>query len=470
MKFFRKSKTISSIMGTILTVGITCCLGNYYRNSYTNTTDIITRDSKLKNYLNSNITQYKVPIILIPCLNQMIYNEFLSNHKNIHYERKLLDLPDGGVVSLDYAENQSNKNTNNKINDKIILILHGLTGGSNNSYIKDIVHCFISDPKYNSNYKVICINYRGINDTPLKTPKGYHIGHTEDLEYIIEYLKKEYNTNIANIANTTDNTKPLSLYLIGTSMGANIISKYLTKKNKETNNIQNSSTNNTYTNKTANNPIKAFISISNPINIIETEKANYGKILDIFLLKQMKGYLTKYKEVFKNNPELDINKALDAKHYRDYDSEITCKVFNSYGKYFNVDDYYYKEQCMYDLKNIKVNSLFFNSEDDKLSPYYSYKKIVEEVFGKEKGSNDNDSKDSTDKSNPSSSNMAMIKTKRGGHCTWFMWNRNISSSNGNGNGRNIMDRWFIEVIKKYFDYLELQDDSLIAVGNSKSKI
>jgi predicted alpha/beta-fold hydrolase len=58
---------------------------------------------------------------------QKPYNE---KHKLVDYERELITLPDGGTLSIDWHTKEVEDDAN------VVIILHGLTGGSHCLYIR----------------------------------------------------------------------------------------------------------------------------------------------------------------------------------------------------------------------------------------------------------------------------------------------------------------------------------------------
>jgi predicted alpha/beta-fold hydrolase len=187
----------------------------------------------------------------------MAYNEIKPNIK-INFKRELLKTEDGGMISLDWAVRPiDTKET------RLIVILHGLTGGSESSYIRDIVHGLLE----NENNKIVVVQYRGINDSPLLTPKSFHAGDTTDIHFALNYLRKEYSQ--------------LACYTIGTSMGANILVKLFSQDHS------------------FDDYIKGFVSISNPFDILTLEERNRGNVVDYFLRRRQQSYIKRHYEVLK---------------------------------------------------------------------------------------------------------------------------------------------------------------------------
>lgn len=305
--------------------------------------------------LNTLIKNHVLPLDYIPtfymptCLLQMIYNETKSI-PDIKYERQYISTYDEGVISLDFVlktndkestSNSMNNSNNNNINnnlinsshnsredkdDKILVLLHGLTGGSEATYIRETVLKF----QKVENLKIVVVNYRGISGSPLLTPLIYHAGFYDDLYEAMKYIREKYPN--------------LRCYALGTSMGANIFSKLLGNIHE------------------FDDYIKGFIAISNPLNCIEVEKRNRKGILDRFIIKRQIRYIEQHRNILKD--VFDYDNISKVKLYRHFDEFFTCKLFG----FESVEEYYEKSSSFADIPNINVPSIFINSRDDLLSP------------------------------------------------------------------------------------------------------
>jgi len=348
LKFFIKSSFLSLLL-----------LLGYRQIPLESNYEIIHGDSEL----NSLIKKHLLPIDYIPtfymptCLAQMIYNETKSI-PDIKFERQYISTYDEGVISLDFlvksTENESSANSintydchigssqlsnnsnfidvNEEIDDKILVILHGLTGGSEATYIRETILKFQEVEKL----KIVVVNYRGISGSPLLTPMIYHAGFYDDLYEAMKYIREKYPN--------------LRCYTLGTSMGANIFTKLLGNVHE------------------FDDYVKGFISVSNPINCIEVEKRNRNGILDRFIIKRQIKYIELHKNILKD--VIDYEKISQVKLYRQFDEFFTCKLFG----FKSVEEYYEKSSSFADIPNIRVPSIFINSRDDLLSPIDSIDK------------------------------------------------------------------------------------------------
>jgi len=64
------------------------------------------------------------------------------------------------------------------------------------------------------------------------------------------------------------------------------------------------------------------------------------------------------------NLDLELEKIKKVRKYRDFDKEYTVKMFG----FESPDDYYFKSSSFRDIKNIRVPTLFLNSQNDCFSP------------------------------------------------------------------------------------------------------
>ncbi|TFK54905.1 AB-hydrolase YheT [Heliocybe sulcata] len=135
-----------------------------------------------------------------------------SKVDKVEYDRKLLRLKDGGTLGLDFTPPANERTLPN--DTPIIVVMHGLTGGSHEAYVRSILApaCTPVD-KGGLGYRAMVVNFRGCAGTPVTSPQLYSGGHTDDLRQSLMYLSKLY--------------PEAPLIGLGFSLGANVIARYL---------------------------------------------------------------------------------------------------------------------------------------------------------------------------------------------------------------------------------------------------
>ncbi|MBV1871931.1 MAG: alpha/beta fold hydrolase [Gammaproteobacteria bacterium] len=95
----------------------------------------------------------------------------------------------------------------------LILMLHGLTGSSQSSYIQGYQHAFAKQ-----GWRSITLNFRGCIEHPNYKAHAYHSGHTEDLQTIYQLIR--------------DAEPDTPLAILGISLGGNVLLKWLGQQTK----------------------------------------------------------------------------------------------------------------------------------------------------------------------------------------------------------------------------------------------
>ncbi|KAL8284268.1 hypothetical protein RQP46_005017 [Phenoliferia psychrophenolica] len=127
------------------------------------------------------------------------------SYDSCDYSRRLIQVPDGGSLALDFTPKITESDP---IDSRpILVVLHGLTGGSHESYVVDILSK-ITKPKDPKNpdgpglgWRGCVVNFRGCAGAPVTSKKLYHGGYTDDLRghYYLSssYLQLVYSRAMA---------------------------------------------------------------------------------------------------------------------------------------------------------------------------------------------------------------------------------------------------------------------------------
>ncbi|KAL3651536.1 hypothetical protein CASFOL_004538 [Castilleja foliolosa] len=130
--------------------------------------------------------------------------------------RQIFMTSDGGTLALDWLTNAEGKKQADQVSDAVkqddknplMIIVPGLTSDSDSAYIN---HLAFNMGK--RGWNVVVSNHRGLGGVPITSDRFYHAGWTEDVRKVIEHIHCQY--------------PEAPLFVVGTSIGANILVNYL---------------------------------------------------------------------------------------------------------------------------------------------------------------------------------------------------------------------------------------------------
>ncbi|KAG8988341.1 hypothetical protein FRB90_002816 [Tulasnella sp. 427] len=128
------------------------------------------------------------------------------------YKRTLLRLPDGGTIGLDFTPATPARDQDERA--PVIVVLHGLTGGSQESYIRSVLATACA-PKSEGGLgaRAVVVNFRGCCGVPLTSPQLYSAAYTGDIRSALLYISAKY--------------PKAPLLGLGFSLGANVLIRYI---------------------------------------------------------------------------------------------------------------------------------------------------------------------------------------------------------------------------------------------------
>ena len=134
-----------------------------------------------------------------------LYAKFLMKPK-VKFNREILNTQDGGIISLDWTIKDRETVVKNGTTP-YVLILHGLTGGSHESYIQDLI---VELQQFD--YNCVVMNFRGCADTKVLTPQLYSCSYTDDVNITVRHIMAK--------------DPSAAIFGVGFSLGSNVITKY----------------------------------------------------------------------------------------------------------------------------------------------------------------------------------------------------------------------------------------------------
>lgn len=242
---------------------------------------------------------------------QTTFLNFFGNPPDFSYRRQMFRTSDGGTIALDWLMSYDVKggavyvdNTISK-DDRtpIVIVVPGLTSDSNSPYLKHLV--------YNTakrGWNVVAANHRGLGGVSVTSDCFYNAGWTEDVRAVVRHLHGEY--------------PEAPLYVIGTSIGANILVKYLGEEGEDI-------------------PVAGAVAICSPWDLLIGDRFIgrnlIQKLYDRALTIGLQGYAQLHQPRYSRLANWEGIKK--SRSIRDFDNHATCLV----GKYETVDTYY--RQC-----------------------------------------------------------------------------------------------------------------------------
>lgn len=201
-----------------------------------------------------------------------------------------------------------------------VLLVHGLNGSSNSTYIKGMTNVFLK-----KNCRVFCFNARG-SRLPPKTNKFSHIGLTSDIETVVEYILGSYSGDLT---------------LIGFSMGANWIANLLGDCKSH-------------------DRIKMGVGVCCPFDFFGLKSHYTSTLYGLYLNHCMANNYKRYIKRSMIDP-IDLS---SCKYIEEVDRFFLRSVFDT----DDLDEFYRKSSCVGVLGNIRKPFLFLSSSDDPLVP------------------------------------------------------------------------------------------------------
>ncbi|CAG5928062.1 unnamed protein product [Menidia menidia] len=252
----------------------------------------------------------------------------LKSKPHVTYRNELIRTVDGGQISLDWADNQASGAYPESSTRPTVLILPGLTGNSQQSYV---LHAVSQATRHG--YRCVVFNNRGFGGEELLTPITYCAANTSDLERVVQHVKGLY---------------PHAPVLgAGVSLGGMILLNYLARKRTESGLVAG------ITISVAWDALKSASSMEEPLNWLL-----FNKYLTLGLCRAVSRHRKVLEKV------VDVDHVVKAQTIREFDERFTSLLFG----YESCRDYYLDASPDKKLPDTAVPILCLNAADDPFSP------------------------------------------------------------------------------------------------------
>jgi len=219
-------------------------------------------------------------------------------------------------------------------NNRLLIILPGITGGTNDPYISNIAYEAVKN-----HYKVIIFQNRLLSTSLSFTYEGYY-DLVDDFNETVSYIENNY--------------PEYDLYAFGNSNGANGLVRFLGKYNTVGKGKQRK------------NRILGAVSLANPFCMKKTEEAYKSTLYESLLT-----YILHKKMDVVNHPDLIVPKELNL----DLESARNATTLNEFHRHLimkvhgfdDLDKFYNSQRSIPYIKKIKIPTLMVNSVDDQIA-------------------------------------------------------------------------------------------------------
>jgi predicted alpha/beta-fold hydrolase len=248
---------------------------------------------------------------------------------SISFERIILTVDNtGGTIAIDW-------HTRPYPHQPILLILHGLTGGSDNEYVRWMIL------SASSKLALCCVvvHARGCGRSKLTSSKAFCAANTDDVRTSLKYIRSVVG----------DETP---IFAVGYSLGAGILTKFLGEEGNQC---------------SLQGAIVCCASFDMHLSTNNLEQWLNARLYNRQLTNNLIGYLRRHEEHFsKSNSTLNINlnNAYRSKTVRDYDKHVVVPIYG----FRDVDHYYTEASSNKWLKYIRIPTLVLNAMDDPICP------------------------------------------------------------------------------------------------------
>lgn len=253
---------------------------------------------------------------------QTILGNLLRDNPKIAYRRERLELPDGDFLDLDWM--------NGNPQAPLVVILHGLGGSSNSSYVLTLL-----DELRQKSWRAVIMNARGMSGESNRLPVTSHSGQSEDLEATIRKLLEDPNNQ--------------KIYLAGYSRGGNVLLKWLGEKGGD-----------------MPPQVKKAVAVSVPYDLVQTtsrlDRGFNREVYTRWMLRPLKAYALHKAAQFPGL--LDTAAIQQATTFQAFDDTVTAPL----NGFANARTYWASVSSALFLDKIRTPVLLVHADNDPLLP------------------------------------------------------------------------------------------------------
>ncbi|KAL7119621.1 hypothetical protein ACP275_02G074100 [Erythranthe tilingii] len=309
---------------------------------------------------------------------QTSFLHYFGNSPVVNYRREVFMASDGGTIALDWVINAEVQCGDTS---PIMIIIPGLASASDSAYVKHLAFKMAK-----GGYNVVVSNHRGLGGVPITSDRFYTADRTDDLRALVDHIHRQY--------------PEAPIFAVGTSVGANILVKYLGEDGVDA-------------------PIIGAAAICSPWDSLIVDRflrrRFVQRLYNKALTAGLKDYANWHKDVLSRLSNWEGVK--QARSVRDFDDAATRFLANCE----TVDAYYRQCSSCKNVEGVRVPLLCISSLDDPIC-------TSEAIPWDECRLNNN---------------VVLATTQHGGHLPYF-------------EGFTAKSVWWVRAVDEFFTTLSLQ--------------
>ena len=272
---------------------------------------------------NRRVTEFKPAWWLNHAHLQTLYPSLLRKTPPLALVRERLITPDDDFIDIDYYGTGT---------QPLVILLHGLTGSSQSSYIKGLQR-----ELWQYGLRSAALNFRGCNGEYNRLARSYHSGETEDIDFLYQTLRQR------------EPTTPIAV--VGFSLGGNVLLKWLGEQGDKVS-------------------LCAAVAVSVPLVLSTCASkldTGFSKLYRAKLLHDLKRYVAEKKHhlvaISATEEAEKIQQLGDLspiKSFWQYDDKVVAPLHG----FADAHDYYQRSSSRQFLKKISVPTLVIQAQDD----------------------------------------------------------------------------------------------------------